>query len=134
MMLYVDYLCLVASSRGVANNGDTRSGILWCHPLSCTVGCKIYFKDSGITVLSYGGSVDSSVTSQFSLQDSKTWKYEQHTSSIRRVTRNLQWGKGCIRGTGSSAPIRRRSLVVWGRALISTRKLLCFCKNNLILG
>ena len=28
----------VASGSGVAKNGDTQGGILWCHPLLCIVG------------------------------------------------------------------------------------------------
>ena len=37
---------------GVVENGDTRGGILWCHPLRCIIGDKsLYLKDSGVTSL-----------------------------------------------------------------------------------
>ena len=37
---------------GITKNGDTRGGILWCHPLQCKVDCKrLHFKDSGATLL-----------------------------------------------------------------------------------
>ena len=87
-----------------AKNGDIRGGILWYHPLKFHPCKRLYFKD------------------------------EQHTISIRRLTRNLQWEEGDVLVIWEHRPNLLGAIGESGGMAPSTQKILFFSKNNLILG
>ena len=85
------------------------------------VGCKRKILKIAVLFLMYIAVVflSSSITSYCKILKLRRWKHEQHTSNIRCVTRNLQWG-GANLGGWRQSPQRSKNVF--------------FCKNDLILN